>query len=110
MKSAVLVPEGARLADVVTGFLKDAGHPEPAAWADGLHPDAALTTDRSVEQFLVNRQLRLVLGNAPESTTNARYCLLETHAGTTEDWARSVKQGVIPCMVQQNLPVQPAMA
>lgn len=95
-----LVKEDTRLADVVTNLLQEAGHPQPDDWKAGLHPDAMVTTDQQIQQFLINRQLRLVLGAAPEDTTNARYCLLETSAGTTEQWAQQIKAGVVPCMVR----------
>lgn len=110
MKQEVLVKEDSRLSEVVTDLLREAGHPNPTDWQQGLHPDAAISNDQQIQQFLINRQLRLVIGSYPEDTTNVRYCLLETSSGTPEQWAQQIKAGVVPCMVRHAQPTEEATA
>lgn len=88
----------ANLAEYVTERLSANGHPRPDNWQGGLHPDALVTTDFSIHRFLVNRQLRLVLGNLDTNTTQERFCLVD--GGTPDDWKRLFDDKILPCMVK----------
>ncbi|BDD79573.1 hypothetical protein [Burkholderia phage FLC9] len=88
----------ANLVEYVSDRLAEQGHPAPQKWTGGLHPDALTTTDFSIHRFLVNRQLRLVLGNLDTNTTQERFCLVD--GGTAEDWKRLFEDKVLPCMIK----------
>jgi hypothetical protein len=88
----------ANLVDYVTDRLNASGHPNPSNWQGGLHPDVFTTNDFSIHRFLVNRQLRLVLGNLDANTTQERFCLVD--GGTADDWKRLFEDKVLPCMVK----------
>ena len=91
------------LPDVITDLLIKAGHPRPNDWTRGLHPDANIVQDLNIQRFLINRQLRLLLGNCNETNTlDARYCLIDN--GEIHRWQELVGQMVIPLLVQYNLP------
>lgn len=90
------------LVDYVSSTLANSGHSDPARWTQGLHPDAFNTNDFGTQRFLVNRQLRMLIGEVPENTTQIRFCLVES--GTQEDWCRLFQQMVLPCMLKYNIP------
>jgi hypothetical protein len=88
----------ANLVDYVTERLTEKGHAKPADWQRGLHPDAHTTGDFSIHRFLVNRQLRLTLGNLDANTTQERFCLVDQ--GTADDWKRLFEDKILPCMIK----------
>lgn len=95
----------ANLIDYVTGRLAESGHPNPAAWqtfGEGVHGDAYSTTEFPRHRFLVNRQLRQLVGAVPANTTQIRFCLVDQ--GTAEDWMRLFEQMVLPCMMKFTVP------
>lgn len=97
----------ANLIDYVTTRLRECGHPNPSAWVthgEGVHPDAYTTTEFPRHRFLVNRQLRQLIGAVPENTTQVRYCLVEQ--GQSADWMRLFEQMVLPCLMKHSVPQQ----
>lgn len=94
--------EEVNLVSYVSTRLAECGHPNPQGWEQGLHPDAYNAPDMSTQRFLVNRQLRQLVGAVPKNTTQIRFCLVET--GTAEDWCRLFEQMVLPCMIQYTIP------
>lgn len=86
----------------VTQRLSETGHPNPTGWEQGLHPDAFSPPDFGVQRFLVNRQLRQLVGAVPSNTTQIRFCLVET--GTADDWCRLFESMVLPCMIRFTIP------
>lgn len=93
------VAPDARIAEVVSLRLRDAGHPNPTAWEAGLHPDthrADLT--QQAQRFHVNRRLRTMVGKYEENTLAVRTALIDD--GDTEDWARHLDKVVIPCIIR----------
>lgn len=96
------VAETADLVEYVSTRLSECGHPNPQGWENGLHRDAYSPPDLGTQRFLVNRQLRQLLGAVPKNTTQIRFCLVET--GTGEDWKRLFESMVLPCMIQYTIP------
>jgi len=95
--------EQINLVDAVTNMLADAGHMRSRDWLRFLNPDAFNTTDMNIQRFLINRAIRLIVGDVDcENTMDVRYCLVDT--GHIKDWLRLYKSEVIPCMVKLNLP------
>lgn len=90
------------LIDYITTRLGECGHPNPSGWQNGLHPDAFMPPDFSTQRFLVNRQLRQLIGMVPDNTTQIRFCLVES--GSCEDWLRLFEQMVLPCMMKHSIP------
>lgn len=88
----------ANLVDYVTNRLSESGHPNPSYWQGGLHPDAFTTHEFGIHRFLVNRQLRLVLGNLQTNTTQERFCLVD--GGTADDWKRLFEDKILPCLIK----------
>lgn len=88
--------------DKLTAALQAAGHPNPEGWKNLLESDAYITNDDDIQRFLINRALRLVLCQAPVSTMDERYCLVDQ--GPVERWFELVEKSVVPCMVTHNLP------
>lgn len=86
----------------ITAILAEAGHPRPNDWEAKVHPDAHVVHDASIQRFLINRYWRETLGALPIDTMDIRYCLVEQ--GSTEDWLRLFKQGVVKCIVDNNIP------
>lgn len=100
-----VIPEFFRPADFLTNALKEAGHPNPDAWAESLHPGAH--TEEKVEHriFHVNRALRLYMSEQKDrdNTMQARQLLSD---GIDEDtWRAIVNRGVVPWLMN-TLPVK----
>jgi hypothetical protein len=95
----------ANLIDYVTTRLAESGHPNPSAWqtyGEGIHSDAYSTIEFPRHRFLVNRQLRQLVGAVPANTTQIRFCLVDQ--GTADDWMRLFEQMVLPCMMKFSIP------
>jgi len=106
MKTMNLEHEPTNLVHALTTLLTAAGHPRPDDWTRGLHEDANLTPDTSIQRFLINRNLRLILGECKtENTIDVRYCLVDS--GDIKEWVRLMETMIVPCLVRNNLP--PAM-
>ena len=101
MKKSEQVPDD--LVAAVDQMLIDAGHSRPTDWHANLHQDAYNNPDKNIQRFLINRALRTVLGNVETESTLEERTYLEDKA-ELHDWLRLVNQGVIPCMVNLNLP------
>lgn len=87
----------------VIELLRDAGHPRPDAWTQGLNPAAFdKDYDPKLRRTLVNRKLHEVLGLADEPTIDARFCLVDD--GPLKIWLVIVRQSVVPVMVRLGLP------
>jgi hypothetical protein len=86
----------ANLIDYVTNRLAESGHPNPSAW----QTYGAIEFPR--HRFLVNRQLRQLVGAVPANTTQIRFCLVDQ--GTADDWMRLFEQMVLPCMMKFSIP------
>lgn len=97
--------EKINLVYVITNMIAKAGHPDPTAWQQTLHPDAFITTDQSVQRFLINRCWRPLIGIVQgEDTLNIRYCLVEQ--GEIHDYIRLFETGVLPCIIKHSLPIK----
>jgi hypothetical protein len=94
-------------ADAVCKELMFAGHKDPFRWLTGIDPNAVdPDVDVNLRRFLVNRQLRMVLGSCDEiDTTVERYCLVDK--GTDDAWVMLIKESVAPTMAKNNLPNLP---
>lgn len=92
------------LVEAITALLIAENHPDPQRWIQGLHPDVFITPDVNIQRFLINRYWRLQLQSLPENTMNARYCLVDEEHIAPKDWLRIFKQGVLPCILKNNLP------
>jgi hypothetical protein len=94
--------------DSITAILERAGHPCPQSWLPTLSPDVmASENDPQYQRFLINRYWRAVLGNFEVSTgidtKQARFCLLDS--GTEAQWLNLFETGVVPCIINNNLPI-----
>lgn len=89
----------------VTELLGMAGHPTPASWEAGVHPDAHVVCDDGIQRFLINRYWRETLGAMDADTINARYCLLNPKECSVEDWLRAFEEGVVKCIMEHNVGV-----
>lgn len=98
--------EPPRLVQAMTHLLREAGHPHPDAWEKDpqLHRDAFTYPDEGVQRFLINRYWRMQIQRLPEDTMNVRYCLLDERHVKTVDWLRVFKEGVVPCILRNQLP------
>lgn len=94
--------EQVNLVEVVTAMLFSAGHPQPQAWLQGLHPDAINSNNPEVQRFLINRYWRGQIAQVPGNTLDIRYCLVDQ--GQYTDWIRLFKNGVLPCIMDNQLP------
>lgn len=86
----------------ITGILRAAGHPRPTDWEAKVHPDAHVVCDPLIQRFLINRYWRETIGALDFDTMNVRYCLVQE--GPTDDWLRLFNQGVVKCIVDNQLP------
>lgn len=97
--------EGEMLVDTVTRMLEEHGHSNPRGWQQGLSEEAWTNHDISVQIFLVNNQWKHILGmhnvNSGKNTQDQRMCLVNTPK--IEDWVRLFMQGVLPCIMINNL-------
>lgn len=95
-------------ADAVCKELLHAGHKDPFRWLTNIDPNA-VNPEFPIEmrRFLVNRQLRMVLGVCDAvDTTAERYCLVDK--GTDEEWTMLIRESVAPCLAKNDLPAKPA--
>lgn len=99
MNSLTIIAPEDRLSDLVTERLRAVGHPDPAAWEKGLNPLAKTAPDQNVQRYLVNQQLRLVIGGFPGDTLGVRTCIVDD--GTAGDWLRHLEKGVFPAMLKR---------
>lgn len=90
------------LVEQVSELLAKAGHGRPTDWVKGVHPDVHVTQDEGVQRFLINRYWRVQLGALAIDTMDVRYCLVDT--GEISRWLSLFEQGVVPCVVENNLP------
>lgn len=106
-QAAFVAPEAFNPADVVSKALMFNSHPDPFRWLQGIDPNAiGDNVDIRLKRFLVNRQLRMILGMAhkpPEIDTNvARYCLVDE--GRDDQWTMLINENIAPLMAKHNLP------
>jgi len=97
-------PEPFNPVDEVNKALLFASHPDPFRWQRNMDPNANnKELPVPMRRFLVNRQLRMVLGMAEGVNTDvARYCLVDT--GSDADWVMLLNENVAPCMASHDLP------
>lgn len=88
----------------VCNVLTRLGHERPNDWMKYLHSDAMVEgQDNSIQRFLINRAMRLVLSEITnENTMDVRYCLVDQ--GEIHDWLRLFETGVAPWLIKHNLP------
>lgn len=94
------------LVDSITMLLESHGHQRPSDWINSRHfsQDIYRTGDDPKYQlFLVNRAWLNILCDAKTDTWRARYCLVEENI-THERWLQIFEQGVIPCIIANDLP------
>lgn len=100
------IPQPAKLENLVfwvTDLLVKNNHPYPEGWYAYLNPDAFVTTDTTIQRFLINRAWRLMMSCIIEQDTmDIRYCLVDN--GEDSDWARLFETEVLPCILKYNLP------
>lgn len=93
------------LVNLITDLLAQHNHKNPQAWITHLNQDALATTDQGIQRFLINRAWRTILGAVTDrNTMDIRYCLVDN--GEYHDWLRLFEQGVLPCILELNLPNQ----
>lgn len=100
------------IANVFSEMLRFAGHPAPEAWmnteAGSINPDHQYC-DQPLQRFLVNRQLRVVLGAAQASlgvcTINLRSMLLDEQDVLLSEWKAPVKNSIVPFFIKHGLPL-----
>ena len=63
--------------DVVTGLLKDAGHPDPTKWQSAEKVAAAKEFEPKLQIVVINEHFRRELGNLDESTRTQRLALAD---------------------------------
>ena len=101
-QEVTLGQEVSSLIDEVTGAFVEAGHPHPEAWKGYLNPVAMATQDLSVQRFLINRALRLIIGLVTsENTMDVRFCLVDN--GEFRDWVRLFRTEVLPCLMRNRV-------
>lgn len=102
LQEVVPTREVSNLIDEVTSAFVEAGHPRPEAWKGYLHPDALTTPDLSIQRFLINRALRLIVGLVTsENTMDVRFCLVDN--GEFIDWVRLFRIEVLPCLMRNQV-------
>ena len=102
MKNDTVDLSSVNLVTAITDLLAKSGHPRPTNWQVGLNPDALITSDQNIQRFLINRQWRLILSNAPNvNTMDQRYCLVDQ--GDIKDWYRLFEVEVLPCILNNQL-------
>lgn len=86
--------------DAITAEFVNAGIPNASNWLVGINPDALnKNLEWNLRRFLVNRQLRQILGVIPEDTSNARFCLVDK--GSPYVWLYLIIDTVVP-VLQRN--------
>lgn len=92
------------LADILTDFLRAQGHPNPEGWksnpVSSVHPDH-LTANEDIQRFLINRQLRILLGNTTLDTINLRIML--DGNGEIKTWLKDMEVNIVPFMVKNEI-------
>lgn len=74
----------------VTNALKEAGCPNYENWDHGRIPVEELRKEpMSLQREIVNRALRLKLGESPKDTRDHRYLLIDD--GSLEEWQDNIK-------------------
>ena len=92
------------LVAIVGDILMMHGHQRPDDWKRFLNPDALNTNDPLIQRFLINRAWRTIIGSVADvNTIDIRYCLVDN--GEITDWIRLFETGVVPFIIQYNLPV-----
>lgn len=77
----------------VVDYFSEKNHPAPEAWAEGRIDESYLKDKpMSYQRLIINRSLRLKLGQFSHDTRNERYCLIDD--GAVEEWRELVK-GVV---------------
>lgn len=95
---------GTNLYQAITDLLRKHAHPRPEAWTLFLSPDAHSTSDLYMQRYYANRAWRNILEQVKDkSTMDERYCLVNN--GLINDWVRLFEAGVIPCIIQYELPL-----
>ncbi len=90
---------------IISTMLSEAGHKRPSAWTRLIHSDAHdLNIPDDLRRFLVNRVLRMALADAPVTTLDIRYCLVDK--GDVNAYLALIKSEVVPCMTEYDLPVE----
>lgn len=84
----------------VTAILAACQHPQPDAWR-GKVPEDLSHLNEQQQRAIINRQLRLVVGQSEGNTAAVRFCLIDD--GQTKDWLRLINDTVAPFMTKFNL-------
>lgn len=90
------------LVTCVNEILAHQGHQNPTLWTSDLHADAlVLTTPPEFVRHLVNRALRMRLGDLPEDTTVQRGFLI--NHGPDFAWVGLFARGIAPTMTRNGI-------
>lgn len=84
----------------VTSILAANQHPQPDGWR-GKVPEDLSHLNEHQQRTIINRQLRLVVGQSQDNTAAVRFCLIDD--GQTKDWLRLLSDTVAPFMAKSNL-------
>lgn len=84
----------------VSELLANNNHPQPDGWRGNIPDDLSHLTEPQ-QRAIINRQLRLVIGNCESNTAAVRFCLIDD--GQTNDWVRLIDDTVAPFMAKLNL-------
>lgn len=66
------------------------------------HIQSALPLNYEAQRFILNTYFRIQLMSANESSSDARFNLIDT--GSAQDWLRLFQQFVLPFLIKHNLP------
>jgi hypothetical protein len=104
---AALQANPGSLVAFVTGLLAENHHPDPSGWTRFLQAGVEKLDDPNYQRFAINRAWRLIFAklNQRESinTIDVRYCLVDKE-GSTEDWKKLFESGVLPFILEHQLP------
>ena len=99
--------EPENLAAWVTGLLAGHQHPEPAAWLSFLQPGVEALPDPNYQRFAIDRAWRLIFARLNQreriDTIDVRYCLVDKE-GSIQDWKKLFETGVLPFILEHQLP------
>jgi hypothetical protein len=102
------VPEN--MVDWMVNTLAEKGHPEPRAWIRLLKPGMEHLADPDYQMYEINRAWRAAFAETvgksiltPEESMNTRYAIIDKCPAV--NWKQAFVEGVLPCILRHNLPL-----